>query len=47
MKESEGNLNVTHKGWVCIDWALDSVPPRMIDWFWNNMGKGFALWHPI
>jgi hypothetical protein len=30
-----------------IDWELDAVTPRMLDWFWNNLEKGFALWHPI
>jgi len=34
-------------GRVHIDWELDGVTPRMIDWFWSNMEKGFALWHPI
>jgi hypothetical protein len=34
------------KGWTHIDWELDGVTPRMIDWFWSNMEKGFALWHP-
>lgn len=29
-----------------IDWALDGVTARMIDWFWSNMEKGFLLWHP-
>ena len=29
-----------------IDWALDGVTARMIDWFWSNMEKGFILWHP-
>jgi hypothetical protein len=29
-----------------IDWALDGVTARMIDWFWLNMEKGFILWHP-
>lgn len=29
-----------------FDWALDGVTPRMIDWFWSNMEKGFVLWHP-
>jgi len=24
----------------------DAVTPRMIDWFWSNMEKGFVLWHP-
>jgi hypothetical protein len=41
------NLRQDDKGWTHIDWELDSVTPRMIDWFWNNMEKGFALWHPI
>ena len=29
-----------------IDWALDGVSARQIDWFWSNMEKGFVLWHP-
>ncbi len=29
-----------------IDWSHDGVTPRMIDWFWSNMEKGFLLWHP-
>jgi hypothetical protein len=29
-----------------VDWALDGVTARMIDWFWSNMEKGFLLWHP-
>ena len=29
-----------------IDWELDGVTARMIDWFWSNMEKGFLLWHP-
>lgn len=29
-----------------IDWALDGVTARQIDWFWSNMEKGFLLWHP-
>lgn len=29
-----------------FDWTLDAVTPRMIDWFWSNMEKGFILWHP-
>ncbi len=32
--------------WVHIDWELDGVTPRMINWFWSNMEKGDALWHP-
>ncbi len=33
--------------WTHIDWELDGVTPKMIDWFWSNMEKGFALWHPL
>jgi hypothetical protein len=29
-----------------LDWAHDGITPRMIDWFWSNMEKGFLLWHP-
>ncbi len=29
-----------------IDWELDGVTARMIDWFWSNMEKGILLWHP-
>jgi hypothetical protein len=29
-----------------FNWQLDGVTPRMIDWFWSNMEKGFILWHP-
>ena len=29
-----------------IDWALDGVPARVIDWFWSNMERDFLLWHP-
>lgn len=29
-----------------FDWSHDGITPRMIDWFWMNMEKGFMLWHP-
>jgi hypothetical protein len=29
-----------------IDWELDDVTARQIDWFWSNMEKAFILWHP-
>jgi len=29
-----------------LDWAHEGVTPRMLDWFWSNMEKGFVLWHP-
>jgi hypothetical protein len=35
------------KVWTHIDWELDGVTPKMLDWWWTNMEKGFALWHPI
>ena len=35
------------RGWTHIDWELDGVTPKMLDWWWTNMEKGFVLWHPI
>lgn len=29
-----------------LDWKHEGITPRMIDWFWSNMEKGFLLWHP-
>lgn len=29
-----------------LDWELEGVFARQIDWFWSNMEKGFVLWHP-
>jgi len=29
-----------------IDWELEGVTAREIDWFWSNMEKGMILWHP-
>lgn len=29
-----------------IDWKLEDVTARMLDWFWSNMEKGMILWHP-
>jgi hypothetical protein len=29
-----------------IDWKLEAVTAREIDWFWSNLEKGFILWHP-
>lgn len=29
-----------------LDWLIESLTPKMIDWFWSNMEKGFLLWHP-
>lgn len=40
MKLTQDNMG-TH-----LDWTHDSVTPKMIDWFWSNMEKGFILWHP-
>ncbi len=39
--------NVSHDALgTHIDWSLDDVTARQIDWFWSNMEKGFILWHP-
>jgi len=35
------------KYWTHIDWELDAVTPKMLDWLWNNIEKGFLLWHPL
>jgi hypothetical protein len=35
------------KGRTHVDWELDGITPKMIDWWWSNMEKGFPLWHPI
>jgi hypothetical protein len=41
------NYSVSHDALgTHIDWSLDAVTARMIDWFWSNMEKGFMLWHP-
>jgi hypothetical protein len=29
-----------------LDWEHEGITPKMIDWFWSNMEKGFILWHP-
>ncbi len=29
-----------------LDWEHEGLTPKMIDWFWSNMEKGFLLWHP-
>jgi hypothetical protein len=39
-------LRQDKRGWTHIDWELEGVTPKMIDWFWSNMEKGFVLWHP-
>ena len=40
MKVTQDNMG-TH-----LEWSHEGVTPRMIDWFWSNMEKGFILWHP-
>jgi len=42
----KSNVRIDEKNWTHIDWELDGVTPRMIDWFWSNMEKGDILWHP-
>lgn len=39
-------MKQNEQGWTHIDWELQNVTPRMIDWFWSNMEKGYILWHP-
>lgn len=39
------NITQDHMG-THLDWAHEGVTPKMIDWFWSNMEKGFLLWHP-
>jgi hypothetical protein len=29
-----------------LDWTLEDITARQIDWFWSNMEKCFVLWHP-
>jgi len=41
------NVRQDEKNRTHIDWELDGVTANQIDWFWMNMEKGFALWHPI
>jgi hypothetical protein len=31
---------------MVLQWELESVTPKMIDWFWSNMEKCMLLWHP-
>ena len=31
---------------MVLDWELDNVTSRMIDWFWSNLEKCMLLWHP-
>ncbi len=41
------NIDIEHDALgTHFNWQLDGVTPRMIDWFWSNMEKGFVLWHP-
>jgi hypothetical protein len=40
-------IHQDENGWTHIDWELEGVTAKMIDWWWCNMEKGFPLWHPI
>ena len=31
---------------LVVDHELHGVTPEMIDWWWDNMEKGYPLWHP-
>jgi len=38
------------EGWVTLadeEHELHGVTPEMIDWWWDNMEKGYPLWHPV
>lgn len=38
---------ITQDGTIThVDWQMEGVTARQIDWFWSNMEKGFILWHP-
>jgi hypothetical protein len=32
--------------WTHVDWEIEDVTPKMINWFWSNMEKCDFLWHP-
>ncbi|MFV0436515.1 MAG: hypothetical protein ACK5PS_03870 [Desulfopila sp.] len=41
------DYEVTYDGTAThLDWKLEDVNARMVDWFWSNMEKAFILWHP-
>jgi hypothetical protein len=47
--------DMTSKPWEKDGWftiadehhELRGVTPEMIDWWWDNMEKGYPLWHPV
>ncbi|MCX8021741.1 MAG: hypothetical protein N2745_03105 [Syntrophorhabdaceae bacterium] len=41
------DIRQDENGWTHIEWELEDVTPKMLNWWWCNMEKGFALWHPI
>lgn len=41
------NMKITQDEYgTHLDWEHEGITPKMIDWFWSNMEKGFLLWHP-
>ncbi|MDR1619404.1 MAG: hypothetical protein LBS18_01880 [Clostridiales bacterium] len=48
MEEQAVSSNIWHdeNNWTHIDWSLEGVTSKMLDWFWCNMEKGDLLWHP-
>jgi hypothetical protein len=42
----KSNVWQDRNNWTHIDWELDGVTAKMLDWFWSNMEKGDSLWHP-
>lgn len=42
----ESNIWQDKNNWTHIDWELDGVTSKMLNWFWSNMEKADNLWHP-
>ena len=42
----KSNIWQDKNNWTHIDWELDGVTSKMLNWFWSNMEKCDNLWHP-
>lgn len=42
----EKTVSQDERQWTHINWELDGVTARMLNWFWCNMEKCDYLWHP-
>ena len=42
----KSNVWQDKNNWTHIDWELDGVTSKMLNWFWSNMEKCDNLWHP-